>query len=219
MKCVAVLVWLSCLLPLGRSASESNRCDSLLKPIAVSNEEMLGKWIYIGGSSNIPGSRSLAHMMSSAWLNLTVTSQSNVLNLVQTQKMVGQCSSISYDVIFENSTMVIEKPFYLKEIYLPTECPDCLVAAEEIVSGPDEFTSLLMFSRSRNVPPAALEMLREQAECLEMVPPIILDPNHEMCPDNIPRSDGLSALNSLLEAKTGQRVARFLDAVFDFFVN
>ncbi|RVE76427.1 hypothetical protein OJAV_G00007700 [Oryzias javanicus] len=217
MKCVAV-VWLS-LLSLGGSASESSRCDVLLKPITISNEEMLGRWLYVGGSSNIPGSRSLAHMMTSVWLNLTATAKSNVLNLVQTQRMVGQCSSIAYDVIFENSTMVIEKPFYLKEVYLPTECSDCLVAAEDIVSGTDEFTSLLMFSRSRNVPPAALEMLRDQAECLQMVPPIILDPNSEMCPDNIPRSEGLSALNSLLEAKTGQRVARFLDAIFDFFVN
>lgn len=49
--------------------------------------QMLGKWLYIGGSSDIPGSRSLAYLMTSVWLNVTATSQSNILNLLQTQRM------------------------------------------------------------------------------------------------------------------------------------
>lgn len=48
---------------------------------------MLGKWLYIGGSSDIPGSRSLAYLMTNIWLNITATSQSNILNLLQTQRM------------------------------------------------------------------------------------------------------------------------------------
>ncbi|XP_041840274.1 uncharacterized protein LOC121639115 [Melanotaenia boesemani] len=216
MKCVAVV--LLSLLSLGRCAPLSS-CAPLLKRISISPEEMLGKWMYIGGSSDIPGSRSLAHLMTSVWVELFVTSQSNVLKFVQTQKIYGTCSSLAYNVIFENSTMLIEQPFYLKEIYLSTECPDCLVAHEDIVSGNNAFKSLLMFSRSRSVSPAALEMFKKQAECLGMPPPIILSTDNEMCPDDIQPSEGLSALNSLLEARTGHRVARFLDTIFDLFVN
>lgn len=40
-----------------------------------------------------------------------------------------------------------EKPFYLREVYLPTNCTDCIVAYEEVISGQDTFTSLLLFSR------------------------------------------------------------------------
>ncbi|XP_012706814.2 uncharacterized protein LOC105916747 [Fundulus heteroclitus] len=217
MKCVAAVVLLS-LLSLGLSAPQSG-CDALLKPITVSTEEMLGRLYFIGGSSDIPGSRSLAHLMTSAWLDMTVTSKSNVLNIVQTQRILGECSSLAYDVIFENSTMLIEQPFYLKEVYLSTECADCLVAKEDVIAGNDNFTSLLMFSKSRSVSPAAVELLKKQAECLLMPTPIMSNSNSEICPDNITPSEGLSALNSVLQAKMGHRVARLLDAVFDMFIN
>ena len=41
----------------------------------------------------------------------------------------------------------------------------------------------------------------------------------DICPEDIPPSKGLSALNTLFEAKMGQRVARFLDTLFDVIVN
>ncbi|XP_032418260.1 uncharacterized protein LOC116719722 [Xiphophorus hellerii] len=218
MKCAsaAAAVLLS-LFSLGLSAPLSS-CDDLLKPITISKEEMLGRWDYIGGSSDIPGSRSLAYLMTGVWLDLNVTSKSNVLNIVQTQRIFGTCSSLVYDVIFENSTMLIEQPFYLKEVYLSTECPDCLVAKEDVISATN-FTSLLMFSRSRSVSPAALELFKKQAECLQMPTPIMLNSDNEICPDNITPVEGLSALNSVLQAKMGFRVAKFLDSLFDMFVN
>ncbi|XP_030004128.1 uncharacterized protein LOC115429020 [Sphaeramia orbicularis] len=217
MKCVTVVVFLT-LLSLGLSAPLSD-CESLVKPIPISNEYMLGKWHYIGGSSDLPGSRSLGHMLSSVWIDITATSHSNILNLVQTQRLYGQCSSLIYNVTFENSTMLIEQPFYLKEVYLMTDCSDCLVAYEEVISGKDTFTSFMLFSKRKSVSDPALEMFKRQAECLEMPSPIIHDTNNEICPDNITPSEGLSALNSLLEAKMGHRVARLLDTLFDMFVN
>ncbi|XP_044044091.1 uncharacterized protein LOC122872221 [Siniperca chuatsi] len=217
MKCVAVVVSLS-LLSLGHSAP-LNSCESLVKPITISKEDMLGRWLYIGGSSDLPGSRSLGHLLTSAWLDITATSQSNILNVFQTQRMYGKCSSLTYNVTFENSTMSIEQPFYLKEVYLATDCADCLVVYEEVISGTDTFTSLLLFSRRKNVSPAVLEMLKKQAQCLRMPSPIMIDTNYEICPDNISPSEGLSALNSLLEAKMEHQVARLLDALFDMFVN
>eukprot|EP00064_Thunnus_orientalis_P014817 superscaffoldBa00002635_g14864 len=217
MKCVAVVVLLSLLSP-GHLAPLSS-CDSLVKPITISNEDMLGRWLYIGGSSDLPGSRSLGHLMTSVWLDITATAQSNILNLIQTQRIYGDCSSLAYSVTFENSTMLIEQPFYLKEVYLPTDCSDCLVVHEEIISGKDTFTSFLLFSRRQSVSPDVLETFKRQAECLRMPSPIMINTNYEICPDNIPPSEGLTALNSLLEARMGHRVARFLDTLFDMFVN
>ncbi|XP_024863695.1 uncharacterized protein LOC112450823 [Kryptolebias marmoratus] len=213
MKCVVVLL---SLLSLGRSAPLSS-CDALLKPINISKEEMLGSWMFVGVSSDIPGSRSLFYLLSSVWLNVTPTSKSNVLRIVQSQKVLGKCSSISYDVIFENSTLIIEQPFYLKETYLPTECADCLAIREDITTGNDSFTSLLMCSRSRSISPAAVEMLKKQAECLQMSAPIMSDPTSELCPEDITPTDGISFISSVLEAKLGQKFAKFLDTIFDTF--
>ncbi|XP_041642024.1 uncharacterized protein LOC121508945 [Cheilinus undulatus] len=215
---VAAAIVLLCLLSLGQSAPQAS-CDSLVKPITISSEEMLGRWLYIGGSSDLPGSRSLAHLMTSVWLDITATSQSNVLSLFQTQKIYGRCSSLIYNVTFENSAMLIEQPFYLKEVYLPTDCPDCLVVYEEIISGTDTFRSLLLFSKRNSVSPADVEMLKKQAVCLQMPSVLMVDTNEETCPDNINPSEGISAFDKLLQAKTGHRFARILDTIFDWFVN
>ncbi|XP_060947485.1 uncharacterized protein LOC133024406 [Limanda limanda] len=215
MKCVVVLL---SLLSVGRSAPESG-CDGLVQPITISNEQMLGRWLYIGGSTDLPGSRSLGHLLTSVWLDIAATSQSNILNIIQTQRIFGDCSSLNYNVTFENSTMLIEQPFYLKEVYLPTDCSDCLVVYEEVISGKDTFTSLLLFSRRKSVSAVPQEMLMRQAECLRMQSPIMINPNYEICPDNIQPSEGLSAFNSLFEAKMQHRVARLLDSFFDMFVN
>ncbi|XP_010751932.2 uncharacterized protein LOC104937408 [Larimichthys crocea] len=217
MKCVAVVGLLS-LLSMGHSAPLSG-CDSLIKPISVSSEDILGSWLYIGGSSDLPGTRSLGRLMTSVSLNVTATAQSNILNIVQAQRVYGQCSKLVYNVTFENSTMSIEQPFYLKEGYLPTDCSDCLVAYEEITAGKDKFTSLLLFSRRKSVSAADVEMLRRQAECLQMPSPMIIDTNYEICQDNMPSLGGLTAFHSLLENKVGQRIARLLDSLFDMFVN
>lgn len=70
-----------------------------------------------------------------------------------------------------------------------------------------------------------VNIFQESSTCfLSIMPYMICDlfvlcTYKEMCPDDIPPSEGLSALNSLLEAKMGHRIARFLDALFDVFVN
>lgn len=41
----------------------------------------------------------------------------------------------------------------------------------------------------------------------------------DICPEDVPPSEGLGALNSIFEAKMGHHVARLLDALFDALVN
>lgn len=43
-----------------------------------------------------------------------------------------------------------ERPFYLKEVYLQTNCSDCLVVYEEVKSNRDAFRSLLLFSKTQD---------------------------------------------------------------------
>ncbi|XP_076026349.1 uncharacterized protein LOC143016102 [Genypterus blacodes] len=217
MRKAAVLTLLS-LLSLGHTAPVNN-CDVLTKPIHISKQEILGKWIYISGSSNIPGSRSLAYLMNSVLVEITATAQDNILNIYQSQRIVGQCSTWNYNVTFENSTLTVEEPFPLKEVYLPTDCPDCLVIVEDIVLGEDKFTSLLLFSKSRSVSPAVVETFKRQAECLQMASPLMSDPNNEICPHSTSQAQGLSAMKAMLEGKLQKGVGQLLDNFFDMFIN
>lgn len=202
----------------GQSAPVDN-CESLLKPITISYTEMLGKWLYVGGTSDLPGSRSLIHLLTSAWVECRPTSQSNVLELIQAQRTFGKCSTIKYNVTFENSTLLIEQPFYLKEVYLSAECSECMTAYEIVISGKDTFTSLLLFCKNSTVPAPALEMFKKQAKCLKMPLPIMVDQNNEMCPEDPAPLEGLATLNSYMEAKIEHHVIRLLDTMFDLFVN
>lgn len=54
---------------------------------------------------------------------------------------------LTYLLWFPVCVFFTEQPFYIKEIYLPTDCSDCLAAYEEINTGKDSFTSLLFFSK------------------------------------------------------------------------
>ncbi|XP_061536635.1 uncharacterized protein LOC133404602 isoform X2 [Phycodurus eques] len=138
-----VVLWLG-LVSVGCAAPPMS-CETLLTPISISHEQMLGRWLYIGGSSDLPGSRSLGRLLNSIWLDISATTVSNVLAIFQTQRIYGECSGIKYNVTMENSTMLIERPFYLKEVYLQTDCSDCLVVYEEVKSSRDSFRSLLLF--------------------------------------------------------------------------
>ncbi|XP_072319055.1 uncharacterized protein [Eucyclogobius newberryi] len=215
MKRIAVLL---SLLSLGHCAPV-DVCETLVKPKAVSHDEMLGKWLYIGATSDLPGSRSLGHLLTSAWIEGRATSQSNILELIQAQKIYGKCTTLKYNVTFENNILLIEHPFYLKEVYLPTECSDCLVIYETVKSGDDSFESLLLFSKSKTVSSAAMEMVKKQAECLRMPSLLMANPNDEICQEDPSPMEGLQALNKYLEAKTAHYVAKFLDTIFDLFIN
>ncbi|XP_034396347.1 uncharacterized protein LOC117735659 [Cyclopterus lumpus] len=215
-KCVAAVVLLS-LLSGGLSAPLSS-CDSLVKPITLSNQGVLGKWLYIGGTSDLPGSRSLMTLMTSIWVNFTETAQSNVLNIVQTQRIFGKCFSVTMNATFENSSLSIEQPFHLKEVYLPTKCSDCLVVYEDVVFGQDTFTSLMLFSRSQSVSPDVVEEFRTQAECLRIPPPTMIDTDYELCPEDTSPVDVHSADNPLT-AEAMIRVAKLLDTFFEIFIN
>lgn len=210
-----------CLFTVGRSAPlAGSSCENLIKPIEMSAKEMLGKWLYIGSSSDLPGARSFGHLMTSAWIDLYPSTKENILNLMQTQRIAGDCSSYNYSVGFENNAMLIEEPFYLKEVYLKSDCPDCLVIYEEIISGEDKFTSVLLFSKSKSVSPAVVEVFQKQVECFKMSPPIMIDTNYEICPDpGASAIQGLFEFKSMLDAKMTHRIIGLFDRFFDMFVN
>ncbi|MED6258016.1 hypothetical protein ATANTOWER_001746 [Ataeniobius toweri] len=48
----------------------------------------------------------------------------------------GQCSGLTFEVGFENSTTTVKQPLNIKDVYLPTECADRLVAKEMCLAEP-----------------------------------------------------------------------------------
>lgn len=65
----------------------------------------------------------------------------------ETCNHVVSCDFQSHETVCFFCLFYTEEPFYLKEVYLPTGCSDCVLAHEEVISGNDTFTSLLLFSK------------------------------------------------------------------------
>lgn len=182
MKCVAVAVLLN-LLSLGHSAPLSS-CDGLVTPITISNEDMLGRWVHIGGSIKVPEGAPMSFPTSSMWLDITASIQNNTLKVLQTQKFIGICSNITYNVTFDNGTVLVEQPFLLKGTFLPTICSDCLVIYNNITIDEHPSTNLQLFSRKKCISYDDLGMFKRQAECLQMPTPTMMDTEHEFCSDD-----------------------------------
>uniref|UniRef100_A0A087Y9Q0 Apolipoprotein M n=1 Tax=Poecilia formosa TaxID=48698 RepID=A0A087Y9Q0_POEFO len=187
MKCAAAVVLLS-LFSLGLSAPLSS-CDDLLKPITISPHHMLGRWYYIGGSSDIP-------------LPLKPFRNQETKNIFF-DNTFGTCFSLAYDVIFENSTIkkhtlpnnlhiFLERNFRTfdtKHQYngsvsdLKTGCPDCKVLYSNITLGRSSHRGVQLLSRRPKVSAAELQEFKKQVECLNLPEAAILDPEQGFCPD------------------------------------
>lgn len=218
MRTLASLLLL-CFVCLGQADVD---CETLVKPIHFNHDELRGKFHVLGGSSYLPGSRTWAYTLSGVWAEAFPTSESDVFDFTQAQRMFGTCLNIKYKMSIENGALVMKQPehlFYLKDEYLPTDCPGCVTLYETATSGNDTFYSLLLFSKTRTVPDSGLEMLKKQAACLKMPSVIMLNKDSEPCPEDPAPMDGAEAFRYVLEAKMSHFIFRIMDAVFDMFVN
>ncbi|XP_034739172.1 uncharacterized protein LOC117951528 [Etheostoma cragini] len=184
MSFIHVAVAVLSLLSSGQSAPVTS-CESLIKPIEISGtEELLGKWTYIGESTNIPASKLLTKMfVESARVEITAADESGAINAFQSQKMFGRCFTLTTRMTLANHTLSIVQPFNGSEVLLTTGCPDCLASYINYDIGGRTYSGLQLLSKRNKVTAAELEEFTKQVECLNLPAPSILDPERGFCPD------------------------------------
>ncbi|XP_073323918.1 uncharacterized protein [Pagrus major] len=181
---VHVAVAVLSLLSVGQSAPVNN-CESLTKLIEIQSDQLLGKWMVLAESTNIPGSKKLTKMfVESSWVKITASNESGVMDVFQSQKMFDTCFTISATMKLENGTLSMEKPAKASEVLLKTSCPDCLVISANYTMGQNTFGALQLLSKRAKVTAAELEEFAKQVECTGLPPPAFLDPEKGVCPDD-----------------------------------
>ncbi|RVE76428.1 hypothetical protein OJAV_G00007710 [Oryzias javanicus] len=200
MEFVCVAVTAICLLSAAQSAPVSV-CDSLLERLPIrGREEILGKWVHIGESTNLPGSAEMTKMLvDSVWLNLTAAEQEDGIIFSQIQKSFGICSHVTSNYTIRDNAFHLEYPIKVTAVMIRTSCPDCLVSYSNFTLGENEYHSLQLVSRRTEVSAEEKREFQKQVECLNLPQVTFLDSKKELCPDPFtsPNSKSIDVANTL----------------------
>ncbi|XP_012711197.2 uncharacterized protein LOC105920215 isoform X2 [Fundulus heteroclitus] len=176
MEFVHVAIVVFSLLSLGQSAPVTN-CESLTKPIKINGtDQLLGRWNYVGWSTNMVLGSIVALFAEPGWLHITATDQHDLLITSDYLKMFDTCETMISNMTLKNNTFITDKSTVS---LLTTTCPDCLV---QYSTGPGSERHLEFLSRRTAVTDAELEEFKKQVECLNLRKSKILDPKRELCP-------------------------------------
>ncbi|XP_023127984.1 uncharacterized protein LOC111569820 [Amphiprion ocellaris] len=187
------------LLSAGQSAPVTS-CESLLQPLEIQGrDQLLGRWTYIAESTDIPGARTLTKMLiETTWLNITAGDNNDTINIVQNQKTMGLCLSVSSKLTLKNNTISREQPYPGSAILLNTGCPDCLVFYANYTIGQSTYKGVQLLSRRPKLSDTEMEEVTKQMMCLNLPKPVVLDPEKGFCSESQGRTFDLTdTINSM----------------------
>ncbi|XP_072239523.1 uncharacterized protein [Leuresthes tenuis] len=189
---VVLSVTLLLLLPAGQSSPLT--CKELLQPLdQLDPHHVAGRWDLVAGSLSDPALLEFFKERDSSSIyfsNATATSNISYSTFVHID---GKCHDRTYNISLEVSTIVfdVRHQINLTLTMIHTPCADCVVMRFDNESKKAE--RLWLFSRRREVETKELEEFRAQVECLNMLPPAVMDPNKELCELGIRTEDNEQA--------------------------
>ncbi|CAG5937915.1 unnamed protein product [Menidia menidia] len=175
-----VFVTVLVLLPVGLSASLT--CEDLLRPLDQPDlHHMVGRWDLVAGSFSDPAHLEFFKFRNSSNIYISNATSSSDITYTTVVHMGGKCHYGTYNVTLKGSTIVFDVRHQIKTTLtlICTSCADCVVMRFD--NGSKKAERLWLFSKRREVDPKELEEFRSQVECLNMLPPVVMDPNNEIC--------------------------------------
>ncbi|XP_013999311.1 uncharacterized protein [Salmo salar] len=185
------------LLSVGLAAPLS--CEDLLRPLETNiTNHILGKWISIAESTEVPGGREYAAKeWITGWLQVSPGLQNNTVKELQMFNIGGKCFSMTTEMIMENNTFTSTGPLSFSLTYLNT-CPDCLLAHHKL-SLVNNYSSLNIFSKRKELTSAELEVFKKQVDCLNLPPAVYTNPQKDSCPDTTQDNSKTLDLSKVME--------------------
>ncbi|KAI3352462.1 hypothetical protein L3Q82_005416 [Scortum barcoo] len=195
----ACVIALLCLASMIHSAPQD--CQDVIQPLdQLDPDHLEGRWPLVAGSLSDPAHLEFFRNRNSS--SITFSNASATSNIVYTPSVSagGKCFYKSYNVSLEGSTLTfdVRDQVNLTLTFLHTSCPDCLVMRFDNES--KKVLRLWLFSRRREVKQREMEEFKAQVECLNMPPPVVLDPAKELCPEQSNRN---SAAAQTVEKQEG----------------
>uniref|UniRef100_A0A665X967 Apolipoprotein M n=1 Tax=Echeneis naucrates TaxID=173247 RepID=A0A665X967_ECHNA len=138
-----------------------------------------GRWALVAGSLNDSADAAVLKESDSITLvfdNFTYT---------QVTRLGDTCKYYPLNISMEGGILTFKTGIYnFTGIFLQTTCTDCAVLKLDIKSPNLKSLDVYLFSRRRELEQKEMDDFRAQVACLNMPPPILMDPTKELCPDH-----------------------------------
>ncbi|XP_074486556.1 uncharacterized protein LOC141764831 [Sebastes fasciatus] len=176
-------VALFCLMSVSHSAPLS--CEDLVRPLdQLDPHHLEGRWALVAGSLGNPEHLESFKRRNSSTINFSNAGANSTILYTPNVDFGGKCVYHTYNISLEGSTFTfdVRDPVNLTVTFLRTSCPDCLPMRFDD-SESKKPLRLFLFSRRRELEQKEMEEYGAQVECLNMLPPAVMDPNKELCPE------------------------------------
>uniref|UniRef100_A0A668AL37 Apolipoprotein M n=1 Tax=Myripristis murdjan TaxID=586833 RepID=A0A668AL37_9TELE len=176
--CATVLLYLT-----SGSHSAPLSCEELVRPLdQLEPHHLEGRWSVVAGS--LSDEAALAYLKRRDSVTIYFSNVS-VPIYTQINRFGDLCQNLPYNISVEGSTLTFDlgDQYNLTATFLQTSCPDCVVVRLDLESKKLVSLDLYLISRRRKVEPKEMEEYKAQLECLNLPPPVVMDPTKELCPE------------------------------------
>uniref|UniRef100_A0A087YQG5 Uncharacterized protein n=1 Tax=Poecilia formosa TaxID=48698 RepID=A0A087YQG5_POEFO len=169
-----------CLLPVSRSAPLT--CEESVRPLdRLDTRRLEGKWALVAGSLSHPPFLERFKQRDSASINFASTTSDTSISYTRSIRLHdGNCYYASYNITLEGSSFTLDD-INITTTFVHTSCHDCILLKFDVESGKRQHVYL--FSKRRQLEEMEIEEFRDQAKCLNIPPPVVMDPTKEVCPE------------------------------------
>lgn len=184
-----------------RSLSAPLDCETLTWPLdQLDRHHLEGRWVLAAGSlSELSFLERLRHR-DSATASFSNNTGDSSISFRRSARAENKCQYASLKISLESSRFNFDNGNHnITTTFIRTSCPDCILMSFDVESG--KRLHLYLFSRRRQLEQQEMEEFRGQVECLNLPPPVVMDPTKELCPEQT--DDGPTAkTDKKMEGKT-----------------
>ncbi|XP_026216619.1 uncharacterized protein LOC113162604 isoform X2 [Anabas testudineus] len=156
-------------------------CEDLVRPVdQLDLRQLEGRWAMVAGSLSYPPFIERLRRRDSASLTFSSNTSDSVIVFSRSARVDNKCYHSSHNITLEGNSFTHDNNS-VHTTFFYTSCPDCILVSCNVESGKRRHFYLL--SRRRQLEEKEMEEFRAQVECLNMPPPVVLDPTKELCPE------------------------------------
>lgn len=174
-----VLCWLSV------SLAAPLACEELVRPLEqLQPHGLVGRWALVAGALSHLPSLEKFKQRDSASIHFSSNTSESSLSYTRSLCLGNKSLHTSFNISLDGTRFTYDgtDKSNVSSSFVRTSCRDCLLMRMNVESG--KRVHLYLFSRRRRLEQEEMEEFQAQVRCLNMPPPVVMDPEKQLCPEN-----------------------------------
>lgn len=174
-------VALFCLMSVSHSAPLS--CEELVRPLDQKNPyDMVGSWALTAGGLSGAADLEDFKLRDSSWILFANGSEPSQMLFTRHYGFPDRCEVYPSNITGHLGGLTMES-LNLTVAFLYTSCPDCVLMRWDVTPGDKLSPALYLVSKRRGLEKKEMDEFRAQVKCLNLLPPVVMDPTKKLCPE------------------------------------